>query len=44
MDRQRLVKRLGEVDAAVADAVLDGLAELFAKYGHGPQIPAFAQT
>ena len=31
VDRQRLVKRLGEVDATMADAVLDGLAELFAK-------------
>lgn len=31
VDRRRLVKRLGEVDAAVADAVLEGLAELFAK-------------
>jgi len=31
VDRQRLVKRLGEVDAVVANAVLDGLAELFAK-------------
>lgn len=31
VDRVRLVKRLGEVNPTVADAVLDGLAELFAK-------------
>ena len=31
VDKQRLVKRLGEVDAAVAVAVWDGLAEMFAK-------------
>ncbi len=31
VDKARLVKRLGEVDTAVADAVLDGLAEMFAK-------------
>lgn len=31
VDKARLVKRLGAVDAAVADAVLEGLAELFAK-------------
>ena len=31
VDRQRLVQRLGEVDTGVADAVLDGLAKLFAK-------------
>ena len=31
VDKQRLVKRLGEVDAATADTVLSVLAELFAK-------------
>ncbi len=31
VDKVRLVKRLGEVDSTVADAVLEGLAELFAK-------------
>ncbi|MFI5355765.1 MAG: type II toxin-antitoxin system PemK/MazF family toxin [Opitutales bacterium] len=31
VDKARLVKRLGTVDAAVADAVLDGLAAMFAK-------------
>ncbi len=31
VDRQRLVKRLGEIDAPTADAVLATLAELFAK-------------
>lgn len=31
VDRQRLGQRLGEVETGVADAVLDGLAELFAK-------------
>ena len=31
VDKQRLVKRLGAIEAATADAVLDTLAELFAK-------------
>jgi mRNA interferase MazF len=31
VDKQRLVKRLGEIDAATADAVIGTLAELFAK-------------
>ncbi len=31
VDRQRLVKRLGEIEAATADAVIETLAELFAK-------------
>lgn len=31
VDKQRLVKRLGEIEAATAAAVLDTLAELFAK-------------
>ena len=31
VDKQRLGKRLGEVETTVADAVLDQLAELFAK-------------
>jgi mRNA interferase MazF len=30
VDKSRLVKRLGKVDAATADAVLDTLGELFA--------------
>lgn len=31
VDKARLVRRLGEVEAATADAVLETLAELFAK-------------
>lgn len=31
VDRQRLVKRLGEIEAATADQVIETLAELFAK-------------
>ena len=31
VDKQRLVKRLGEIEAATADAVLETLAELFTK-------------
>lgn len=31
VDKTRLVKRLGEVEAATADTVLETLAELFAK-------------
>lgn len=31
VDKTRLVKRLGQLDAAAADAVLETLAELFAK-------------
>jgi mRNA interferase MazF len=31
VDKTRLVKRLGQLDAAAADAVLDVLSELFAK-------------
>jgi mRNA interferase MazF len=31
VDKARLIKRLGEVERAVADGVLDGLAELFAR-------------
>ena len=31
VDKQRLAKRLGEIEASTADAVLDTLAELFAK-------------
>lgn len=31
VDKQRLVKRLGEVETATADAVIATLAELFAK-------------
>ena len=31
VDKQRLVKRLGEVEVATADTVLETLAELFAK-------------
>jgi mRNA-degrading endonuclease toxin of MazEF toxin-antitoxin module len=31
VDKQRLVKRLGEIESATADAVIETLAELFAK-------------
>jgi mRNA-degrading endonuclease toxin of MazEF toxin-antitoxin module len=31
LDKTRLVKRLGQLDAEAADSVLDTLAELFAK-------------